>query len=96
MMRALVTYASKHGSTAQVAERIAHALVGSGAMVDVLPVREVGDVARYEAVVLGSSVYFGKWAAEAVRFVSRRIFALMSAAIRVADAMPFRFSVTSR
>lgn len=76
MMRVLVTFASKHGSTAQVAERIAHALLGSGAKVDVLPVREVDDVARYEAVVLGSSVYFGKWATEAIRFVDHNRTAL--------------------
>lgn len=68
MMRVLVTYASKHGSTAQVAERIALALVASGVKADVLPVRDVGDIGGYEAVVLGSSVYFGKWAAEAVSF----------------------------
>jgi menaquinone-dependent protoporphyrinogen oxidase len=67
-MHVLVTYASKHGSTAQVAKRIALALVGSGVKADVLPVRDVGDIGRYEAVVLGSSVYFGKWAAEAVGF----------------------------
>ena len=76
MMRVLVTYASRHGSTAQVAERIALTLVGSGVKVDVLPVRDVGDVAGYEAVVLGSSVYFGKWAAEAVRFVHHNRAAL--------------------
>ena len=70
-MRVLVTYASKHGSTAQVAERIALTLVGSGAKVDVLPMRDVRDVAGYEAVVLGSSVYFGKWLAEAVRFADQ-------------------------
>jgi menaquinone-dependent protoporphyrinogen oxidase len=68
MMPVLVTYASKHGSTAQVAERIALALVGSGVKADVLPVRDVVDVGGYEAVVLGSSVYFGKWVAEAVSF----------------------------
>jgi menaquinone-dependent protoporphyrinogen oxidase len=69
-MRVLVTYATKHGSTAQVAERIALALARSGASVDVLPVSDVGDIAGYEAVVVGSSVYFGKWATEAVRFVA--------------------------
>jgi hypothetical protein len=34
--------------------------------------------------------------AEAVSFVSRLIFALMSSAISVADAMPFKFLMTSR
>src|ERR1700716_3125045 len=70
-MRVLVTYASKHGSTAQVAERISLALIETGIEAEVIPVGDVGFVGGYDAVVLGSSVYFGKWMAEAVRFADQ-------------------------
>lgn len=70
-MRVLVTYASKHGSTAEVGERIALELIKSGVEVDALPVDEARDITTYDAVVLGSSVYFGKWMGDAVDFVNR-------------------------
>jgi menaquinone-dependent protoporphyrinogen oxidase len=70
-VRVLVTYASKHGSTTEVGQRIAAAILKTGVDADALPVRDVGDVARYDAVVMGSSVYFGRWMREAVAFVER-------------------------
>lgn len=71
MTHVLVTYASKHGSTAEVARRIALALVEAGLKADVMPVGDVAAVGSYDAVVLGSSVYFGKWAGEAVSFADQ-------------------------
>lgn len=71
-MRVLVTAASKHGATAEIAERVAESLrrrVRVTAEVDVRPPREVGDVTGYDAVVLGSAVYFGHWLEEARTFV---------------------------
>jgi menaquinone-dependent protoporphyrinogen oxidase len=68
-MNVLVTYASKHGSTAEVAKRIALVLVEAGVPADVLPVHLVGDIAAYNAVVIGGSVYFGRWMSDAVTFV---------------------------
>jgi menaquinone-dependent protoporphyrinogen oxidase len=71
MGKVLVTYASKHGSTAEVAKRIAQALSAAGAQADALPVGQVGEVGDYDVVVIGSSVYFGKWMQEAVTFADR-------------------------
>lgn len=70
-MRVLVTYASKHGSTSEVGERIALELIKGGIDVDALPVRIAGDIKGYDAVVVGSSIYFGRWMRQAVAFVER-------------------------
>jgi menaquinone-dependent protoporphyrinogen oxidase len=58
-MTVLVTYASKHGSTKEIAERIAATLRRSGIETDLQPVEAVRDVEPYAAVVLGSAIYYG-------------------------------------
>ena len=70
-MTILVTYASKHGSTKGIAERIAATLRRSGIETDLQPVDTVRDVERYTAVVLGSAIYYGSWLKEAREFVHR-------------------------
>ncbi len=52
----LVTYASRTGATAGVAEAIGKTLVESGAQVDVRPMQEVTDLTPYRAVVAGSGI----------------------------------------
>jgi menaquinone-dependent protoporphyrinogen oxidase len=66
--KVLVTYASKHGSTQEIAEFIARTLTELGQDVDCLPVDSAPDPGRYEAVVLGSAVYIGSWLNEASAF----------------------------
>jgi menaquinone-dependent protoporphyrinogen oxidase len=70
-MPILVAYASKHGATGQIAERIAATLRAAGLAARVRPIEAVGDPAGYDAVVLGSAVYFGSWRKEATAFVRR-------------------------
>ncbi len=70
-MTILVTYASKHGSTEEIAERIAATLRRSGIKTDLQPVEAVHDVEPYAAVVLGSAIYYGSWLKEAREFVHR-------------------------
>ncbi len=65
----LVTYATKYGATAEIAEKIGQELRLAGLRTDVLPVEDVNDLAPYEAVVLGSAVYIGRWRKEAARFL---------------------------
>jgi menaquinone-dependent protoporphyrinogen oxidase len=72
----LVTYASKHGSTAEIATEIRDRLREHGVDAVVLPVGEVRDLAEHRAVVLGSAVYAGRWRGEAVRFLRRNRRAL--------------------
>ncbi|HEV7655551.1 MAG TPA: flavodoxin domain-containing protein [Mycobacteriales bacterium] len=66
-MRILVSAASRHGSTAEIATELGKALRGAlpGAGVDVVPLSRVSGVEQYDAVVLGSAVYFGRWLEEA-------------------------------
>jgi len=66
----LVAYASKCGSTGQVAQAIGQALASDGATVDVRPLNNVSDLSAYRAVVLGSAIRVGKWLPEAVKFVT--------------------------
>lgn len=65
----LVTYASQTGSTAGVAEAIGKTLGEGGASVDVLPMKDVRDLAPYRAVVAGSAIHGGQWLPEAMQFV---------------------------
>jgi menaquinone-dependent protoporphyrinogen oxidase len=76
--RVLVAYASGHGATRGVAERLAERLGEHGSQVEVLPVGQVHDVAgSYDAVVLGSGVYDGSWLPEATAFARRHRGALV-------------------
>jgi menaquinone-dependent protoporphyrinogen oxidase len=68
-MSTLVAYASKHGSTAEIAERIGDSLRRVGHEAQVLPVSAVTDPIDFEAMVLGSAVYMGHWMKEAANFV---------------------------
>jgi menaquinone-dependent protoporphyrinogen oxidase len=65
----LVTYASRFGSTAGVAEAIGKTLAEHGAQVDVLPMKEVTDLSPYQAVVAGSAINGGAWLPEAMQFM---------------------------
>jgi menaquinone-dependent protoporphyrinogen oxidase len=67
----LVAYASAHGSTKGVAERIAARLGLAGARVDVRPLDEVDDLEAYDTVILGSSVYGQRWIPTATQFWRR-------------------------
>jgi acetate kinase len=67
-VRVLVAAASRHGATAELAVAIADGVrraSGGSAEVVVRRPGEVTDVADYDAVVLGSAVYFGHWLEEA-------------------------------
>jgi menaquinone-dependent protoporphyrinogen oxidase len=65
----LVTYASRNGATAGVAEAIGKALTEKGLQVDVLAMQDVDDLSPYRAVVAGSAIQAQQWLPEAVQFV---------------------------
>ena len=69
--RILVVYASKYGATEGIAERIAEKLTASGCEVQVRPAKATGDLAAYDAFVIGSAAYMGSWRKEARDFVRR-------------------------
>ncbi len=70
-MKVLVAVASRHGSTREIGEAVGEVLAGAGFSVDVLDPDDVESVEGYDAVVLGSSVYVGRWAASARAMVDR-------------------------
>lgn len=67
--QALVAYASRAGSTAEIARSIGEILAGRGYAVDVRPVKETISAGGYQAVIVGSAVRMGAWLPEAVEFV---------------------------
>lgn len=72
----LVAFASKHGSTREIAEEIGRVLRDRGVEATVAEARLVRDLAPYRAVVLGSALYAAHWQREANRFVARHLAAL--------------------
>lgn len=67
----LVTFASRTGSTAEVAETVAKTLAEKGMQVDLSPVQDVVDLTPYGAVVVGSAIQNRQWLPEAVQFVQK-------------------------
>jgi menaquinone-dependent protoporphyrinogen oxidase len=65
----LVTYNSRFGATAGVAEAIGKILSELGAQVDILPMKDVHDLTVYQAVVAGSAINGGTWLPGALQFV---------------------------
>jgi menaquinone-dependent protoporphyrinogen oxidase len=70
-MRVLVAYATRHGATAGIAERVAAALTAAGLSAQARPVEDVKDVGSYDAVVLGGAAYMFHWLKPAVTFARR-------------------------
>jgi menaquinone-dependent protoporphyrinogen oxidase len=66
----LVAYATKHGSTLEVATALAVRMRIRGAEVDVRPASQVGALSPYGAVVLGGALYAGRWHRDARRFLA--------------------------
>jgi menaquinone-dependent protoporphyrinogen oxidase len=70
-MRILVTVASKHGSTGEIGEIVAGVLRDAGAEVVSTPPETGAHVREYDAVIIGSAVYAGRWLGPARDFVER-------------------------
>jgi len=75
-VRVLVTAASRHGSTQEIAEAIAATLADRGIESAAVPVDQVATLDGFDAVVLGSAVYMGRWLGEARRFAQLHASAL--------------------
>ena len=74
--RVLVAFASRHGSTEEVAHAIASVLRERGFVVDLRSATSVHGVAGYDAVVIGGALYTARWHREARRLLHRERAAL--------------------
>jgi menaquinone-dependent protoporphyrinogen oxidase len=74
--RVLVAYATKRGSTREVADAIATTLQEQGHRVDLRAAGDCSDLSEYRGVVLGGSLYMGRWHRDARDFLKRHAAAL--------------------
>ena len=70
-MSILIAYASKYGATEGIAEGLGATLRQLGLDVAIHQVDVAGDPKPYDAVVIGSAVYMGRWMHEARAYVRR-------------------------
>lgn len=70
MARILVGYATKHGSTAEIAEAIGKELTAAGLSVEVKELKNVQSPAGYDAVVIGGPIYAGRVVGDVRKFIA--------------------------
>ena len=69
--RILVAYASRKGSTAEIAQAVGKELVSAGYIVDIAEMKTAVTLAGYDAVVIGAPVYMGKVEKDISKFVAK-------------------------
>jgi menaquinone-dependent protoporphyrinogen oxidase len=79
----LVTYATRYGSTQEVAETLAATLRESGLEVDTQPIHKVRSLAGYSAIVLGAPLFMFHWHQAALRFLAQHRDALTERPIAI-------------
>jgi menaquinone-dependent protoporphyrinogen oxidase len=72
-MRVLVTWGSRLGGTAGIAEIIAETLTGRGFDVTASPSHTAPPPWQFDAVIIGGSIYANRWHPEARRFVEHHV-----------------------
>ena len=86
----LIAYATKYGSTQDVAEKIAATLREGGLAVDLKPVKQVKTLDGYRAVVVGAPLYIGSWLKDAQRFLTQQQIALEKLPVAIFSLGPTR------
>jgi menaquinone-dependent protoporphyrinogen oxidase len=79
----LVAFATRHGSTREVAAAIAETLRAEGVPVELRAAANVEDVGGYSAVVLGAPLYTGRWHRDVRRLLERNRAALAALPVAV-------------
>ena len=75
-MKVLVSAASRHGATVEVAATIGAAIGAAGHDVSILAPDEITGIDGFDAAVIGSAVYVGRWIEPARDLVARHKVAL--------------------
>ncbi|ORI20444.1 protoporphyrinogen oxidase [Rhodococcus sp. 1163] len=77
-MRVLIATSSRHGSTREIGQWLSSSLTdalqnsGVSATVEVRDAADVDSIAEYDAVIIGSAVYMGRWLRGARSLVARQ------------------------
>lgn len=67
----MVTYATKYGSTQEVAEEIAATIRKNGLTTDIQPMQEVKTIEKYNSIIMGAPLSMFHWNKDAHRFLLR-------------------------
>ncbi|MBN2379943.1 flavodoxin domain-containing protein [candidate division WOR-3 bacterium] len=70
-MKVLVAYATRYGSTGEVAEKIGEVMRAKGAEVDVANIKDKPDPRGYDAAVVGGAIYIMMFNGKTKGFVAR-------------------------
>ena len=90
----LVTAASRHGATLEIAEHLARSLEQSaaglrcGLVATSIPVERRPDPVRYDAVILASAVYAGRWLEPAAHYAAEHAAALRARPVWLLSSGP--------
>ncbi len=69
----LITYASKHGGTREIAERISEQFPAGQFDITLQPVESGTSPGDFDAVILGVALYMGQWRRRAVKYLKSHI-----------------------
>jgi len=87
-MKVLVAYATRHGATAGIAERIAATLQAEGFEAEARAAASVRSFAPYDAFVVGSAAYMYHWLGDATKLVRSRRAELAAKPTRLFSSGP--------
>lgn len=71
MHNLLLAYNTRSGSTKEIALKIAETIKATGLEVDLMHVSEISSVSVYDAVIVGSPIFYDKWPRLTVGFVKK-------------------------
>jgi menaquinone-dependent protoporphyrinogen oxidase len=92
----LLAYATRFGSTQEVAETVAASLREAGLKVDLRLMRQVESLDQYEVVVLGAAIYNAKWHADAHQFLAQHQEALRQRPVVIFTLGPLSTSAAAK
>jgi menaquinone-dependent protoporphyrinogen oxidase len=85
----LVVYATRYGSTQEVAETVATTLRENGLEVDLQALRQVHTIDQYRAIVVGAPLYMFHWHKDALNFLTKYHKSLNSRPVAIFALGPF-------
>jgi menaquinone-dependent protoporphyrinogen oxidase len=88
MAKVLIAYASKYGSTKEIAEKVGAVIKGEGLDTDILSADKVMDISAYKDIIIGAAMYIGMWRKEAKNFVTKYEKALAEKRVWVFSSGP--------